>query len=69
MGDGLDPIIQQAYDIANIDGKYDNFRDWNNKLYKREHYAMTNIMEYFAESTEAFFSSRMFRNDFYPFIH
>ena len=27
------------------------------------HYGMTNPMEYWAESTEAFFS----RNDFYPF--
>ena len=33
------------------------------------HYAATNHSEYFAECSEAFFSSRRFRNDYYPYVH
>jgi len=32
-------------------------------------YATTNHAEYFAEVTEAFFSSNRFRNDWYPFTN
>ena len=58
--------IKAAYDRAKASGSYDKVERWfgNGRPNTRERaYAMTNPMEYFAESTEAFFS----RNDFYPF--
>eukprot|EP00438_Fugacium_kawagutii_P025459 Skav225623 [mRNA] locus=scaffold4894:228594:230189:- [translate_table: standard] len=33
------------------------------------HYAATNHKEYFAECSEAYFSSQRFRNDYFPYIH
>lgn len=33
------------------------------------HYCQTNGSEYLAETAEAFFTSKRFRNDFFPFIH
>jgi phenylalanyl-tRNA synthetase alpha subunit len=33
----------------------------------KKHYALTNKHEYFAECSEAYFSSDRFRNDYYPF--
>jgi len=47
------------------DGKYDNVKHWVGSTVK--HYGKTNKTEYFAECTEAFFSSDFFRNDMYPF--
>merc|ERR1711920_450234 len=32
-------------------------------------YGAVNHMEFFAESSEAFFSSRRFRNDYFPYVH
>ena len=32
-------------------------------------YGASNAMEFFAETCEAFFSSRRFRNDFFPYVH
>ena len=32
-------------------------------------YAMSSDYEYFAELSEAFFTSKRFYNDYYPFIH
>jgi hypothetical protein len=58
--------IKAAYERAKAGGKYDRVERWfgNGKPNTFERaYAMTDPMEYFAESTEAFFS----RNDFYPF--
>jgi hypothetical protein len=60
------PEIKAAYDRAKSSKSYDKAERWfgNGRPNTRERsYAMTNPMEYFAESTEAFFS----RNDFYPF--
>lgn len=57
--------IAAAFEKAKMQGKYDNverrFGDGRNS--KEKAYAMTNPMEYFAEVTEAYFST----NDFYPF--
>ena len=58
--------IQAAFTRAKESGKYDKVERHNgngrpNTFEKA--YAMTNPMEYFAETTEAYFS----RNDFYPF--
>jgi len=60
--------IKAAYDRAKASGSYDaverSFGDGRPNTRERA-YAMTNPMEYFAESTEAFFT----RNDFFPFNH
>ena len=58
--------IRAAYDRAKTSHSYDKVERWfgNGRPNTQERaYAMTNPMEYFAESTEAFFS----RNDFFPF--
>ncbi len=60
------PEIKAAYERAKASGKYDRVEQWHgngkpNTFGKA--YAMTNPMEYFAETSEAFFS----RNDFFPF--
>ncbi len=60
------PEVAAAYARAKESGKYDKVeRHLGNgrpNTFEKA-YAMTNPMEYFAETTEAFFS----RNDFYPF--
>lgn len=58
--------IKAAYERAKASRSYDKVERWlgNSRPDTKERaYAMTNPMEYFAESTEAFFS----RNDFFPF--
>jgi hypothetical protein len=60
--------IKAAYERAKASGSYDrverSFGEGNGKPNTFERaYAMTNPMEYFAETTEAYFS----RNDFFPF--
>ncbi|MCO5297539.1 MAG: hypothetical protein M9921_11845 [Fimbriimonadaceae bacterium] len=59
------PEIIAAYDKAKASGGYDRVERTDAEGNKRmdRAYAMTNPQEYFAESTEAFFS----RNDFIPF--
>ena len=60
------PAIQAAFDRAKASGKYQRVERWNGNGRPNtieEAYAMTNAQEYFAESTEAYFS----RNDFFPF--
>ena len=62
------PEIKAAYECAKASASYDLVERWlgNGRPNTNEKaYAMTNPMEYFAESTEAFFS----RNDFFPFTH
>ncbi len=69
LPDGFDnPEIKAAFDCAKVSGSYDQVERWHGDGRPNTHeraYAMTNPMEYFAESTEAFFS----RNDFFPFDH
>ena len=60
--------IKTAYDRAKASKSYDKVERWfgnGRPNTKEKAYAMTNPMEYFAETTEAFFS----RNDFFPFTH
>ncbi len=57
------PDIMEAFQVASKSKKYDAVLHWNGKTVK--HYAETNAMEYFAESTEAYFGM----NDFYPFVN
>ncbi len=64
---GFDNVeIKAAYERAKASKSYDKVERWfgnGRPNTKEKAYAMTNPMEYFAESTEAFFS----RNDFFPF--
>ena len=58
--------IKAAYDRVKAGGSYDRVERWFGNGRPNTHekaYAMTSPMEYFAETTEAFFS----RNDFFPF--
>lgn len=57
--------LQAAYDRAKASGQYDRVerRDAEGRVRLDRAYALTNPMEYFAESTEAYFS----QNDFFPF--
>ena len=57
--------IKQTYQRAKADGRYENVEVQDSEGNKRKEraYAMTNPMEYFAESSEAFFG----QNDFFPF--
>lgn len=55
--------VKAAYDAAKKAKLYDRILHWTGKDAKA--YAMTNPMEYFAESSEAFFGT----NDMYPFVN
>jgi hypothetical protein len=57
--------IKAAYQHAKASGKYDSVERQDSEGRKRmdRAYAMSNPQEYFAESTEAFFT----RNDFFPY--
>ena len=58
--------VKAAYEAARASGKYEHVERWfgNGRPNTMEKaYAMTNPQEYFAETTEAYFS----RNDFFPF--
>lgn len=57
--------IKAAYERAKAGGTYERVkrRDAEGREHLDRAYAMTNPQEYFAETTEAFFS----RNDFFPF--
>jgi hypothetical protein len=59
------PEIITAYERARASGTYDRVerRDADGRVSIDKAYAMVNAAEYFAETTEAFFS----RNDFFPF--
>jgi hypothetical protein len=59
------PQLRKAFESAKASGKYDNVERQDSEGNKRQDraYAMTNPQEYFAESTEAFFT----RNDFFPY--
>lgn len=60
------PQIKAAYERAKTSGQYDRTERWHGNgqpnTFERA-YAMTTPQEYFAESSEAYFS----RNDFFPF--
>ena len=54
--------IKAAYDRMVESKKYESVLLFSGK--KERHYALSNPMEYFAESSEAYFGT----NDFYPFV-
>ncbi len=55
--------IRAAYERAKKAKLYQSALHWNGA--KKQAYAMTNPMEYFAETSEAFFGT----NDIYPFVN
>ncbi len=60
------PELKKAYDRAVASKSYDHVERWHGNDPKNtfeKAYAMNNPMEYFAETTEAYFG----RNDFFPF--
>lgn len=57
------PDIKKAWDDAMKAKIYDHVLHYSGSMAK--HYAETNQMEYFAESTESYFGT----NDFYPFVN
>ena len=58
--------IREAYERAQASGRYDQVerRDARGNTQIDRAYALTNPAEYFAETSEAFFST----NDFFPFV-
>jgi Mlc titration factor MtfA (ptsG expression regulator) len=46
--------------------KYDNVKYIDGRMFKA--YAATNHIEYLAEISEAYFSSKRFRNDYFPIV-
>lgn len=55
--------VKAVWDAEMASKKYDDVLHWNGG--RAKHYAETNPMEFFAESTEAYFG----QNDFYPFVN
>jgi len=64
----IDKGIVAAYESALSSGKYNDVSHISGRT-GVPHYARTNHYEYFAECTEAFFSSSRLRNDYFPFVH
>ena len=60
-GDGNQETMAN-YDRMMKEGKYEKIKLWDGRI--ASHYARTNHMEYWAESSEAYFAV----NDFYPFV-
>jgi hypothetical protein len=57
-----EPRVKSAWEKFCASGKYKSVL--TSPGYMREHYGLSNQMEFFAEMTEAYFGS----NDFYPFV-
>lgn len=55
--------VKEAFDRAIKSNRYEDVLHWDGR--HTRHYALQNPMEYFAESTEAYFG----QNDFYPFVN
>jgi hypothetical protein len=56
------PKVKAAFEQAAKGGTYEKVLIWDGRIAR--HYAMTNVMEYFAEDSEAYFGT----NDIYPFV-
>lgn len=61
LGFNFKPIVD-CYEQAMQAGNYEQVLLYTGRVAK--HYGATNVKEYFAEGTEAYF----YRNDFYPFV-
>ncbi len=56
------PEVKTVFDAAVNAKMYEKVRHWNGG--EARHYALNNPMEFFAETTEAYFG----QNDFFPFV-
>eukprot|EP00930_Biecheleria_cincta_P057154 TRINITY_DN43127_c0_g1_i1.p1 TRINITY_DN43127_c0_g1~~TRINITY_DN43127_c0_g1_i1.p1 ORF type:complete len:562 (-),score=104.60 TRINITY_DN43127_c0_g1_i1:19-1512(-) len=65
----LDPVINSAYQAAMASGKYAVGEVQGTVTRGKAPYCATNAQEYFAETSEAFWSSKRFRNDFFPYVN
>eukprot|EP00927_Polykrikos_kofoidii_P078484 TRINITY_DN75304_c0_g1_i1.p1 TRINITY_DN75304_c0_g1~~TRINITY_DN75304_c0_g1_i1.p1 ORF type:complete len:538 (+),score=81.55 TRINITY_DN75304_c0_g1_i1:35-1615(+) len=64
----VDEIIKHAYEEAMASGKYET-EEMCGHAGSSKPYCAGNPAEFFAESSEAFFSSQRFRNDYFPYVH
>lgn len=64
----VDGVIRAAYNKAERQGIFGRC-EYMGRIKDEKPYSATNHMEYFAETSEAFFSSQRFRNDFFPYVH
>lgn len=64
----VDGIIKAAYEKAMASDIYET-EELSGVARKSRPYCATNCAEYFAESSEAFWSSQRFHNDYFPYVH
>ena len=64
----VDPIVQRAFIFAKKSGRY-LVAEENGEVVEGAPLAADNPYEYFAEVGEAFFSSKRFTNDAFPYVH
>lgn len=67
LGIAADRIILNAFAKAKASGKYEKVGYCGSASKLKRHYALTNHHEYFAECSEAYWSSARFRNDYEPY--
>eukprot|EP00929_Paragymnodinium_shiwhaense_P063298 TRINITY_DN31632_c0_g1_i2.p1 TRINITY_DN31632_c0_g1~~TRINITY_DN31632_c0_g1_i2.p1 ORF type:complete len:343 (+),score=44.95 TRINITY_DN31632_c0_g1_i2:275-1303(+) len=74
----VDDVISESYDLCMESGRYDRGEYMCKAIASTatwadgpscKPYAAANKCEFFSEACEAFFSSRQFRNDFFPYVH
>ena len=63
----IDKIVRSAYKEAMASGIYEKVPYITGSI--RKHYCTTDYKEYLAEMAEAYFSTKRFRNDYFPFTH
>eukprot|EP00401_Gymnodinium_catenatum_P073200 CAMPEP_0117498714 /NCGR_PEP_ID=MMETSP0784-20121206/21859_1 /TAXON_ID=39447 /ORGANISM="" /LENGTH=587 /DNA_ID=CAMNT_0005293813 /DNA_START=112 /DNA_END=1875 /DNA_ORIENTATION=+ len=65
----INAMVKKTYEDAMASGKYKTGENAGNVQRGKAPYGATNHFEYFAETSEAFWSSRRFYNDFFPYVH
>ena len=60
------PLSTAAYNKAMNAGKYQSVKYIDGRMFKA--YATTNHQEYLAEISEAYFTTKRFRNDYFPIV-
>ncbi len=63
----INDFVTAVYEKVMKKGIYDKVKHIYGQIQK--HYCKNDEKEYLAETAEAFFTSKRFRNDFFPFIH
>jgi len=65
----VDPIVQRSFELAMVSGRYEKAEEGGELMEGVRPLAADNPSEYFAEVGEAFFSSKRFVNDAFPYVH